>query len=144
MFHRLLLYTHILSAVAAIGPFFVLISTVKKLRSAESSEERAYLDTFRVAVRLAKHAGHVLVLSGIALAIVGSWAWNTSWIVMTVLILLGSLFFLARAFSPTLRKFDEPGHDKGALVRTLSRALWIYLALVLTMLWFMVSKPEIW
>jgi uncharacterized membrane protein len=144
LFHKLLLYTHILSAVASIGPFFVLIPTVKKLLVAELSVERAYLDTFRVAVGWAKHAGHVLVLSGIALAIVGYWPWNSSWIVMTVLILLSSLFFLARAFSPTLRKFNEPGHDKEDLVRTLSRSLWIYLALLMAMLWFMVAKPVLW
>lgn len=144
MLHKLLLYIHILSVILSIGPFFVLIPMVKKLRVAEASEQHAYINIFRSAVRLAKHAGHVLVLSGVLLVIVGSWSWKSSWIVITILILVSSLFFLARAFSPKLRKFNEPGQDKGNLVRLLSRSIWIYLVLLMTMLWFMVAKPELW
>ena len=128
----------------SIGPFFILLPMVKKLRSAEGSAQQAYVDTFRSAVRLAKHAGHVLVVSGVLLVIVGSWAWTTSWIVMTVLILVSSLFFLARAFSPKLRKFSEPEQDKDVLMRKLSRSVWIYIGLLMTMLWFMVAKPSLW
>jgi uncharacterized membrane protein len=117
---------------------------VKKLRAAEGLAQQAYVDTFRSAVRLAKHAGHVLVVSGVLLVIVGSWAWTTSWIVMTVLILASSLFFLARAFSPKLRKFSEPEQDKDVLMRKLSRSVWIYIGLLMVMLWFMVAKPTLW
>ncbi|GAA3331802.1 hypothetical protein GCM10020331_089810 [Ectobacillus funiculus] len=79
--------------------------------------EQAYLDTFRSAVYLAKHAGHVLVISGVLLAVTGSWSWTTPWIVMTVFILLASLFFWHVHFSPTIRKFGETGEDKEALVQ---------------------------
>jgi hypothetical protein len=144
MLHKLLLYTHILSAIISIGPFFVLIPVVNKLRTAEGAEQQAYLNTFRFAIRLAKHTGHILVLSGVLLAIVASWSWKTSWIVMTVLILISSLFFLARAFSPKLRALTEPGQDKDRVVRAIRRSIWIYLALLLTMLWFMVAKPTLW
>ncbi|MCF2941313.1 DUF2269 family protein [Paenibacillus alkaliterrae] len=144
MLHKLLLYIHIVSAIMSIGPFFVLIPMVKKLRAAEASEQHVYIDSFRSAIRLAKHAGHVLVLSGVLLVIVGSWSWKSSWIVITILILVSSLYFLARAFSPKLRKLNEPGQDKGDLVRQLSRSIWIYLVLLMTMLWFMVAKPQLW
>ncbi|WP_409342319.1 DUF2269 family protein [Paenibacillus sp. MBLB4367] len=142
--HTLLLYVHIVSAIISIGPFFVLIPMVRKLREAEGEALDAYLVTFRFAIRLAKHLGHVLVLSGVLLAIVGGWSWKTPWIVMTVLILVSSLFFLARAFSPKLRALNEPGQDKDKVVRALLRSVWIYLFLLMTMLWFMVAKPDLW
>ena len=104
----------------------------------------AYLDTFRFVVRLAKHSGHVLVASGVLLVITGPWTCNTPWIVMTLIILFCSLFFLARAFSPTLRKFHEEGQNKAILAAKLKRAIWIYIVLLMTMLWFMVVKPYLW
>ncbi|WP_181909595.1 hypothetical protein [Paenibacillus taihuensis] len=144
MWYSLLLYIHILSVIMSIGPFFVFIPVIKKLRSAEVLEQHAYLNTFRSAIRLAKHAGHLLVITGILLVIVGSWTWSTSWIIMTIAILVGSLLFLARAFSPKIRKFEEPGQDKERIIRLLNRAVYIYLALLLIMLAFMVMKPTLW
>lgn len=142
--HGVLLYTHIVSAIMSIGPFFILIPLLSKLRASELHVQQAYLDTFRAAVRLAKHAGHVLVVSGILLVMEASWSWTTSWIVVTVLILLSSLFFLARAFSPSIRKLAEPETDRDQAMRKLTRAVWIYLALLMIMLWFMVAKPTLW
>lgn len=142
--YSLLLYIHILSVIMSIGPFFVFIPVIKKLRSAETMEQNAYLNTFRSAIRLAKHAGHLLVISGILLVIVGSWTWSTSWIIMTIAILVGSLLFLARAFSPKIRKFAEPGQDKERIIHMLNRAVYIYLTLLLIMLAFMVIKPTLW
>ena len=52
-----------------------------------------------------------------------------------------SLFFLARAFSPTLRKYKEEGQNKKELATKLERSIWIYIILLMTMLWFMVGKP---
>ncbi|CAH1212524.1 hypothetical protein PAECIP111893_03554 [Paenibacillus plantiphilus] len=142
--HGVLLYTHIVSAIMSIGPFFILIPLLSKLRASELHVQQAYLDTFRAAVRLAKHAGHVLVVSGVLLVMEASWSWTTSWIVVTVLILLSSLFFLARAFSPSIRKLAEPETDRDQAMRKLTRAVWIYLALLMIMLWFMVAKPTLW
>ncbi|MFC3883532.1 hypothetical protein ACFOU2_08435 [Bacillus songklensis] len=144
MLYRLLLYIHIFSVILSIGPFFVLIPIIKKLRDAEMQVQHAYLDTFRFVVRLAKHAGHVLVISGILLVTAGPWSWGTPWILATIIILAGSLFFLARAFSPTIRSFNEQGRDKEDLVRKLNRSIWIYLGLLMIMLWFMVTKPALW
>lgn len=104
----------------------------------------AHLGTFRFVVWLAKHAGHVLVLSGVLLVLSGPWTWDTPWILMTLIILFCSLFFLARAFSPTLRKFSDDGIDKNELSDKLQRAVWIYIALLMIMLWFMVVKPYLW
>ncbi|WP_134683802.1 DUF2269 family protein [Brevibacillus migulae] len=139
-----LLYIHIVSAIMSIGPFFVLIPMVKKLREASEQEEQAYVNTFRFVIQLAKHAGHVLVVSGILLLLSGPWAWTTSWVLMTIIVMVSSLFFLARAFSPTLRKLRDSQQDRAKLVQKLQRAIWIYLALLGIMLWFMVTKPVLW
>lgn len=145
MLYRLLLYIHIFSVILSIGPFFVLIPILKKLHASESTIlQQGYLDVFRFAVRLAKHAGHVLVISGVLLVLAGSWSWKTSWIVMTILLLVSSLFFLARAFSPTIRKFNEPDQDRKMLIQLLRRSIWIYIVLLMVMLWFMVVKPALW
>ncbi|MCP8968059.1 DUF2269 family protein [Ectobacillus ponti] len=144
MLYKALLYIHVTSAVLSIGPFFLLFSTIKKLRQADEQTEQAYLDTFRFAVYLAKHAGHVLVVAGILLAVLGSWPWTTPWLLLTIIILVASLLFLARAFSPTIRKFGTPGADRQQLVDKLLRAVWIYVVLLLTMLWLMVTKPMLW
>lgn len=144
MLYRLVLYIHIFSVILSIGPFFLLIPLLKKLQASEAQMQQAYLDVFRFAVRLAKHAGHVLVVSGVLLVLMGSWSWKTSWIVMTIILLVSSLFFLARAFSPTIRKFNEPGQDKKTLVQLLRRSIWIYIVLLMIVLWFMVTKPALW
>lgn len=145
MLYRFLVYIHIISVIMSIGPFFALIPMAKKLRAAEGEVQKVYLNSYRFAVRLTKHAGHVLVVSGILLVILGPWTWKASWIVMTVLIMMSSLFFLARAFTPILRKFGELGKDdREHLVRKLSRTTILYIALLLVMLWFMVAKPVLW
>lgn len=144
MLYSLLLYIHIVSAIMSIGPFFVLIPMVKKLRETNELEEQAYVNTFRFVIQLAKHAGHVLVVSGILLLLTGPWTWTTPWVLMTIVVMVSSLFFLARAFSPTLRKLRDPQQDRGRLVQKLQRAIWIYLALLGVMLWFMVTKPVLW
>jgi hypothetical protein len=117
---------------------------VKRLRTAGETEMNAHLGTFRFIVRLAKHSGHVLVVSGILMVLSGPWTWGTPWLLTTLIILFCSLLFLARAFSPTLRKFNEEGHDKEALAKKLYKAVWIYILLLMVMLWFMVVKPYMW
>ncbi|MDQ0246421.1 hypothetical protein J2S09_004025 [Bacillus fengqiuensis] len=138
------MYIHISSVILSIGPFIVLLPMIGKLRSAQGPVQGIYLDAFRFVIRLSKHAGHVLVASGILLVIAGPWSWGASWIVATIFILVSSLFFLARAFSPAIRKIEERSQEKNAAVRTLHRAIWMYLFLLMAMLWFMVAKPVLW
>jgi hypothetical protein len=142
--YNVLIYIHVLSVVVSIGPFFTLLPLVKKLSKANNEELKAYIDTFRFVVRLSKHSGHVLVSSGILLVLLGPWTWSTPWIIMTLFVMFCSLFFLARAFSPTLRKFHEVGQNKNVLAAKLRRTIWTYIFLLLIMLWFMVVKPHLW
>jgi hypothetical protein len=142
--YRILIYLHVSSTVVSIGPFFILIPVLAKLRQAKDAELAAYLHTFQMVVRLTKHAGHVLIISGILLIWLGPWTWKTPWIILTLVIMFSSLFFLARAFTPKLRKFSEDQADKGQLVNQLTRSLWMYITLLMIMLWFMVVKPSFW
>lgn len=142
--YRIVLFLHVVSAIASIGPFFLLFSLVNKLRHAVKTELNAYLLTFKHAVSLVKHSGHVLVLTGALLVFFGPWSWKTPWIIMTLMIMFASTFFLARAFSPILKKFHKSGQDQLQLISKLKRTVWTYFILLLAMLWFMVDKPALW
>jgi hypothetical protein len=142
--YQWLLYIHILSVILSIGPFFVLIPLLAKIKTVDSFQLAPYLDSFDYVVRLSKHAGHILVISGVLLVWVGRWHWFTSWIVVTIAILMSTLFFIARAFSPILRKLRKPDNDRHELVKKLTRALLFYIFIMLVMMWFMVAKPTLW
>lgn len=142
MLYSFLLYVHIMSVILTIGPYFVLLPLLSKLRAEPFERLPAYLDSFRFTVRLTKHAGHVLVATGLLLIWAGGYSWRTPWIAATVIVLFASLFFLARAFSPLLRQMKEPHDNRVELVGRLRRALFIYLFVTLLMMWFMVAKPS--
>ncbi|PLS18449.1 hypothetical protein CVD28_07235 [Bacillus sp. M6-12] len=144
LLYRVLIYLHVSSVIVSIGPFFVLLPLVKKLRQAKGAELEAIMDAFRFAVRLTMHAGHVLVTTGILMVVMGPWTWKTPWIVMTLFIMFCSLFFLARAFSPKLRKLTEEGQNRSDIAAKLNRSVWTYIFLLMAMLWFMVVKPSLW
>ncbi|WP_071396204.1 DUF2269 family protein [Bacillus tuaregi] len=141
--YRIIIYLHVSSSIVSIGPFFILIPVLRKLRQTnEQNKEEAYLQMFLMVVRLTKHAGHVLIITGILLIWLGPWTWGTPWVIMTLVILFSSIFFLARAFTPKLKKFHENDAEKGKLVNQLTRSLWMYILLLMLMLWFMVVKPS--
>lgn len=142
--YTVILFAHIFSAILSIGPFFVLVPLVKRMKNVPDLVLESQIVTFKSAIRLVKHAGHVLVTTGVLLIWQGHWPWSTSWIVMTLAVMFGSVFFLARAFKPVLRKFDEPEADRSSLIRKLDHSIWLYIFLLLVMLWLMVAKPQLW
>ena len=142
--YTIILYAHILSAVLSIGPFFVLLPLVRRMEIASGPVLDSHVTTFKSAARLVKHAGHVLVVTGILLIWQGPWGWGTPWIVCTLAVMVASIFFLARAFTPILRQFGKENAAQLLLVKKLKRSLWIYILLLLLMLWFMVDKPMFW
>jgi uncharacterized membrane protein len=146
MIRDTLLYIHILSAIVSIGPFFVMFPVMNSMRTSESKQLSTLIFAFRFAVRLTKHAGHVLVTTGALLIWVTGWRWQDSWIVATIVLLLGALFFIARAFSPILRKMADKEYEqnRNLLVNKLQKAVWIYIGLLLVLLWLMVTKPDLW
>lgn len=102
------------------------------------------LEVFQAAIRLVKHAGHVLVGSGILLVWQGNWPWTTSWVIMTIVVMVSSVVFLAKAFKPKIREFHAGTIDLDTLIKKLKSAVWKYILLLLIMLWFMVAKPNLW
>lgn len=118
--YTLLLYIHILSAVLSIGPLFVVLTIIKKMRTASNDDMPPYIEAFKGAIAIVKHSGHVLVISGILLMWYAGYAWNTSWIALTFLVMLASIVFLARAFKPTLRTFNTPAYHQRNLLHCYS------------------------
>lgn len=139
-----IVFIHVVSAVIAIGPLFLLVPIIKRLRSAESTSEEAFLNIIRVTIRIVMHAGHMLVVSGALLILIGPWPWHTPWVIATLVVLLLSGVFLSTGFTRVLRNYNKPGFNKESILSRLNRTSWIYIALMLIMLWLMVQKPILW
>jgi len=139
-----IVYLHVISAILAIGPLFILMPIIKRLRGVETIVEEVYLTVVNVIIRLVMHAGHVLVYTGVLLLIFGPWPWYTSWVIVTLAVMLLSGVFLAKGFTIVLRKFKNPDADKNKILNRLNITSWIYIGLLLIMLWLMVQKPMLW
>lgn len=139
-----IVYLHVISAVLSIGPLFILMPIIKRLRGVETIVEEVYLTVVNVIIRLVMHAGHVLVYTGVLLLIFGPWPWYTSWVIMTLAVMLLSGVFLAKGFTVVLRRFKNPNADKNKILDRLNTTSWIYIVLLLIMLWLMVQKPMLW
>ncbi|MFJ8263264.1 hypothetical protein ACIQ4I_15115 [Rummeliibacillus sp. NPDC094406] len=145
MLYSTVTYIHVISAILSIGPFFVLIPMLKKMRLAKTHEEMtAYVTIFSLAIQVVKHSGHVLTLSGIYILWCSGYSITTPFIVMTITLLILSIVFLARAFKPTMQTFNTPQYNQQHFVDKLTKSTWIYTILLLIMLWFMVTKPALW
>ncbi|HEY9569667.1 MAG TPA: hypothetical protein VIR26_01655 [Metalysinibacillus sp.] len=144
MAYLFLLFTHVLSAVLSIGPLFVLLPLLTKMKTATDEQMKVYLVAFQAAITIVKHAGHVVVPTGFLLIWLGGFSWFTSWAVATLAVMVGSVFFLAAAFKPTIKTFQTPVYHQQQFVKKLTRAVWLYIGLLLIMLWLMVVKPTLW
>jgi uncharacterized membrane protein len=142
--YGIIVFIHVVSAVLSIGPLFLLMPIIKKLRGVELDSERAYLSIIKIIIRMVMHAGHVLVVSGVLLLIFGPWPWHASWIIATIVVLLVSGVFLSKGFSVVLRRFNVEGFSKTDILNRLNTTSWIYIGLMLVMLWLMVQKPILW
>lgn len=142
--YTFIIFTHVISAVLSIGPFFVLFPLLNRMKGKNKEMIDTSLEVFQAAIRLVKHAGHVLVGSGILLVWQGNWPWTTSWVVMTIVVMVSSIVFLARAFKPNIREYRAGTIDLDTLIKKLKSNVWKYILLLLLMLWFMVAKPNLW
>ena len=142
--YGIFVFLHVVSAVISIGPLFLLMPIIRRLHGVDEQIEQAFLTVIHVTIRVVMHAGHALVVTGVLLLILGPWPWHSSWVIMTIAVLLLSAFFLSRGFTQVLRNFHKPGVDKNDILRRLNRTAWTYIILMLIMLWLMVQKPMIW
>lgn len=143
-FYSTVVFMHVVSAVLSIGPLFILMPVIKRLRDVQSDVELAYMSIIKVVIRVVMHAGHALVFTGVLLILLGPWPWYTSWVVMTVIVMGISGIFLATGFTRVLRTFNMPGINKNEVLSRLNRTSWLYIGLMLIMLWLMVQKPNFW
>lgn len=111
---------------------------------ADSERLDGLVQSFQTSITVVKHAGHVLVFSGIVLIIISGWTWTTPWILLTIAIMIGSIVFLARAFKPTLKTYGTHKFHKERFIKKLRKATWQYILILLVMLWLMVAKPTLW
>jgi hypothetical protein len=139
-----IIFLHAASAVLSIGPLVILMPIIKRMRGVDVSLERAYLSIINVIIRIVMHAGHVLVFSGVLLIIIGPWPWYTSWVIMTIVVMIISVTFLAQGFTKVIKRFNKPGVDKNELLRRLNKTSWQYFLLLLIMYYLMVQKPILW
>lgn len=142
--YGIFVFLHVVSAVISIGPLFLLMPIIRRLHGVDEQIEQVFLTVIHVTIRIVMHAGHALVVTGVLLLILGPWPWHSSWVIMTIAVLLLSAFFLSRGFTQVLRNFHKPGVDKNDILRRLNRTAWTYIILMLIMLWLMVQKPMIW
>lgn len=143
-YYTTLVFLHVASAILAIGPLFIIILIINQLKKVVGAGEVAYLSIINATVRLVMHAGHALVVTGILLILLGPWPWHTSWVIMTIIIMLLSAAFLATGFSKVTRKFNAPNANRNRILNQLKRNTWAYIAIMLILLWLMVHKPILW
>ena len=142
--YTFLLYIHIISAIGSIGPLFVLLVLLSRMRKVDTREWRGHVHPLQGGIDVVRHAGHAVVISGILLILFGSWSFAHSWVVLTLILLVASLVFLARAFKPTMQTFGSEAFNKQQFIFTLQRNTWIYITLLLMIMALMVFKPIIW
>lgn len=143
MYH-FILYLHIVSVVIAIGPIIIYLPLINRMHKLDESQLRVFVETFRSIVWGMKHSGHVLFTTGLLLVWLGGWPIGSSWIVATLVIVLGTLFFLARAFTPIIKKLETHPQERKENLQALTRTSWIYTLIMLVILVFMVFKPTLW
>lgn len=144
MLYKVIVYIHILSAVVAIGPLFSIFPILKRMEKAKEKDVKGMVEGLRGVVRAVSLAGHVLVPSGIVLIWLSGWSWKTPWVLATIILLVVSLLFLARAFKPAWRIAEAERFQKEVFIPVMKKAAVLYIAIMLMMLWLMVIKPQLW
>ncbi|MGN7119008.1 DUF2269 family protein [Lysinibacillus odysseyi] len=144
MVYKMIIFIHVVSAVAAIGPLFSIFPILKRMEKAEERDIKGMVEGLRGVVRAVSLGGHVLIISGIALIWLSGWSWKTPWVLATIILLIASLFFLAKAFKPAWRIAEADYFHKETFIAVMKRAAILYITIMLMMLWLMVVKPQLW
>lgn len=144
MIYKIALFLHVLSAVVATGPLFAIFPMLKRMENVDGLLEQGIIEGLRGAVGAVSLAGHFLVPTGIILLLFGGWSWNTSWVLATIIMLLASLLFLAKAFKPAWYLAEAANFDKRLFIRIMRNATIKYILIMIVMLWLMIAKPQLW
>lgn len=144
MLYKMIVFIHVVSAVAAIGPLFSIFPILVRIEKAKDVDIKGLIEGLRGVVRAVSLGGHVLITSGVILVLLSGWTWTTSWILATIILLIVSLFFLAKAFKPAWRIAEAEHFRKSEFISVMKRAAILYIIIMLMMLWLMVVKPQLW
>lgn len=145
MIYKLALFVHITNAIVTIGPLFTIFVTLHKMKSLEDKQQiQGTIEGIRSMIRTVEIGGHFIVPTGIIVLLLGGWAWSTSWIVMTLIILAICLIILAKAFKPATRLIGTTAFSKDKFISIMYKSTFVYLLIMLTFLWLMVAKPSFW
>ncbi|WP_432352388.1 hypothetical protein [Sporosarcina sp. A2] len=143
-FYTGIVFLHVLSAVGSVGPLFLLFPIISRIQKGSSVEQTTLLSLFKWTTRFVMHAGHVLVVSGVILILIGPWPWYTSWVIVTLGLMMLSIVFLASGFSTVLNRFPKEPENRDILLKKLKNTSWRYIGLLVIMLYLMVVKPSFW
>ena len=144
MLYSITLYLHILSAVVATGPLFAIFPLLNRMRKASDDQLQSYIISLQALLRAVANGGHFLIPTGLVLIWFSGWAWTSSWIVATLVIMLCSLLFMARAFKPSFAYAASEEFTKEHFIHMVKVATWKYIILMGVFLWLMVDKPNLW
>ncbi|MEG0386150.1 MAG: hypothetical protein RR642_15525 [Solibacillus sp.] len=144
MLYTIILYTHILSAIVSMGPLFAIFPLLKRMNDASAEQVGGYVQSVQGILRAIANGGHVVVPSGLLLIWFGGWSWTASWVILTMIVMFASLFFMARAFKPSMAYAKSDGFVKETFISMIKTATWKYIFLMGVLLWLMVVKPNFW
>ncbi|MEK4228078.1 DUF2269 family protein [Solibacillus sp. FSL H8-0538] len=143
-FYKLFLFIHILSAIISIGPLFGIFPLLNRMKKTDTSQTEGFILSLQGILKAISNGGRVLVPSGLILIWLGGWSWTTSWVVLTFIIMMCTLLFLARAFKPAMNLVDTTEFTKEKFISMMTTATWKYISLMSILLWLMVAKPHFW
>ena len=69
--YTFIIFIHVISAILSIGPFFVLFPLLNRMKGKSEEMLDTALEVFQAAIRLVKHAGHVLSWIGYSACMAG-------------------------------------------------------------------------
>ena len=144
MFYDIVLFIHVLTAIGSIGPLFAMFFMLKRMKNIEESKLLGVIEGLLGAIRTVEVSGHWLVPSGVVLILLGPWKFTTSWVLATIVLLLLTLIYLAKAFKPAKRLIGTERFTREQFIQSMKKATFFYSLIMLTLLWLMVAKPVLW
>lgn len=151
MLYPVFKWIHVLSAIAALGSNFTF--AIWLVRASRTPQALVYtLQTIKlIDERLANRAYGLLLITGLIMVFLGSWALTTTWLITALVLYLvvGTLAFFG--FRPALHKqirLAETSGPQSAEYREAARRVAVFGAitvmLVVTIVFLMVTKPQLW
>ena len=143
--YKLALFIHIANAIITIGPLFAIFVMLGRMKNMKDEATfNGAIEGLRAMIRTVELGGHFIVPTGLILVFFGSWAWSTSWIVVTLIVLGVCLIILAKAFKPAMKLISTPAFTPALFIQKMYVATILYTFIMGVMLWLMVMKPTFW